>query len=143
MMIPYWEGNIYLSPLTRVRCSTRSFLIWETWVHWIMLLYSHMHIHLHIYMQNHNGTVIKTREDFFYKKYTSHFICNVCVWELETEQRLQHIDLTSPSGHNHVLFSFSTCLWLLWSPTYSGAPKASSAGRWLSLPQLVSNSSDL
>ena len=35
---------------------------------------------MHIYMQNHNGTMIKTSEDFF-KKYTSHFICKVCVCE--------------------------------------------------------------
>ena len=42
------------------------------------------------------------------KKYTSHFIRKVvCQRELETEQRLQHIDLSSPSGHRPVSFSFS------------------------------------
>ena len=43
------------------------------------------------------------------KNYTSHFIWKVCVCEreLETEQRVQHIDLPSPSGQRRVLFSFS------------------------------------
>ena len=43
------------------------------------------------------------------KKYTSHFIWKSCVCEgeLETEQRLQHIDLTSLSGRSRVSFSFS------------------------------------
>ena len=31
----------------------------------------------------------------------------MCERELETEQRLQHIDLPSPSGQSHVSFSFS------------------------------------
>ena len=44
------------------------------------------------------------------KKYTSHFIVRfACERELETEQRLQHNDLTSPSGHSRVSFSFSWC----------------------------------
>ena len=86
----------------------------------------------------------------------------MCERELETEQRLQHIDLPSPSGHSRVSFSFSwtaqsegrrptlLAAGLLYhnlSPTglqtQSGVPKASSAGWWLSLPHLVSNSSDL
>ena len=84
--------------------------------------------------------------------------------ELETEQRLQHIDLPSPFGHRRVSFSFS---WIAqpgaWGPSLSekcshpsifsptglvskinrGVPKAPSAGWWLSLPHLVSNSSNL
>ena len=49
-----------------------------------------------------------TREDFFKKKYTSHFNERVvCERELETEQRLQHIDLLGPSEHSRVSFSFS------------------------------------
>ena len=31
----------------------------------------------------------------------------MCEKDLKTEQRLQHIDLTSPSGHSRVSFSFS------------------------------------
>ena len=117
-------------------------------------------------------------------KYTSHFIARfACERELETDQRLQHIDLTHPSRHSRVSFSFSwcstggpgaqvsaecwlslphlvtnrspkllgalrapsaeginpnpttSCLQLIWS-THLGAPRAPSAGRWLSLPQL-------
>ena len=59
-------------------------------------------------MQNHNGTIIKTSEDFFKKIYLSLYLKGfVCERELETEQKLQHIDLTSPFGHSHVSFSFS------------------------------------
>ena len=39
-------------------------------------------------------------------------------------------------------FSTASCLLLLWSPTLSGVPKALSAGWWLSLPHLDSDSSD-
>ena len=47
----------------------------------------------------------------FFKKIIPHtlFVTFVCERELETEQRLQHIDLTSPSRHSRVLFSFSWC----------------------------------
>ena len=37
------------------------------------------------------------------------FVTFACERVLETEQRLQHIDLTSPSGHSRVSFSFSWC----------------------------------
>ena len=53
---------------------------------------------------NHNDTIIKTF---------------TCERELETEQSLQYIDLTSPSGHSRESFSFS---W--WS---TGGPGANSA----------------
>ena len=36
-------------------------------------------------------------------------------------------------------FPTTSCLQLVWSPTLSGAPRAPSAGRWLSLPQHVSD----
>ena len=39
-------------------------------------------------------------------------------------------------------FSTTSCLWLICSPTQSGAPRAPSTGRWLSLPQLISDFSD-
>ena len=71
-------------------------------------------------------------------------------------------DCTSPSGHSRVSFSFSwtaqpsawgpslsgTCSRsIIFSPTglqtQSGVPRVPSAGWWLSLPHLVSNSSDL
>ena len=42
------------------------------------------------------------------EKYTSYFIERVvCERELETEQRLQHIDTPSSSGHSSASFSFS------------------------------------
>ena len=73
------------------------------------VLYS-LIIKMHIYTYTsriHIDTIIKTSEDFF-KRYTSHFIERVvCERELETEQRLHHIDLPRPSGYSHVSFSFS------------------------------------
>ena len=50
-----------------------------------------------------------------------------------------------PKGHFCWVVAFPTtsCLQLIWSPTQSGVPKAPSAGWWLSLPHLVSNSSEL
>ena len=38
-----------------------------------------------------------------------------------------------------VAFPTTSCLQLIWSPTLSGAPRVPSAGRWLSLPLLVSD----
>ena len=74
----------------------------------------------------------------------------------------QHIDLPSPSRHSRVSFSSSlTAQQGAWGPslsvtcshpsifsptglqTQSGVPRTPSAGWWLSLPHLVSNSSDL
>ena len=67
-------------------------------------------------------------EDFFRKICTSHFICKVaCERELETEQRLQHIDFTSPSGHSCESFSFSwTVQTGAWGPSLSGTCSHSS-----------------
>ena len=54
----------------------------------------------------------------------------MCERELETDQRLQYIDLPSPSGHSHVSFSFSwTTQPEAWGPSPLGA--------------VLSNSSDL
>ena len=84
-----------------------------------------------------NDTIIKTSEDFFRKICTSHFICKVaCQRGLETEQRLQHIDLPSPSGHRRVSFSF---IWTAqpgaWGPSLSATCSHSSI---FSLTGLVS-----
>ena len=79
------------------------------------------------------------------------------MWEgVGDRTELQYIDLPSPSGHRRVSFSFSWTAqpgawahphWDMFSPTglqtQSRVPKAPSAGWWLSLPHLVSNSSDL
>ena len=115
-------------------------------------------------MQNHNDdTIIKTNEDFFKKKYTSHFIWKVCVWEGAGDRtELQHID---PHSYGHQCF-VPVLLMLLnrrpWGPlcwvrlplphlvtngsdlqTPSGVPRAPSVGWWLSLPHLVTNGSGL
>ena len=65
---------------------------------------------------------IKTSEDFLKKIYLSLYRKGcACERELETEQRLQHIDLPSPSGHRRVSFSFS---WAAqpgaWGPSLTG-----------------------
>ena len=61
-----------------------------------IVLYNHeqLYIHICICMQNHNDDTIKTSEHGSLEKYTFHLIERVvCERELETEQRLQHIDL--------------------------------------------------
>ena len=82
----------------------------------------------------------------------------MCERELETEQRLQHIDLPSPSGHTPcVILVLQGCstwglgaqpLWDMfsfqhlltnWSPNSLGVPRAPSVGWWLSLPHITSN----
>ena len=77
---------------------------------------------------------IKTIEDFFKKKYLSLYF-KVCVSEgVGDWTELQYIDPHS-YGHQHcVLFSRAA---------QPGGPRAPSAGWWLSLPHLVTNSSDL
>ena len=45
----------------------------------------------------------------------------MCERELETEQKLQHIDLPSPCGHRRVSFSFSGAVQPgAWGPNLSG-----------------------
>ena len=49
--------------------------------------------------KNHNDTIIKTSEDFFKKNIPlTLFVSFACERKLETEQRLQHIDRSNPSG---------------------------------------------
>ena len=66
---------------------------------------------MHIYTYTcriHIDAIITDERRLLKKKYISHFIWKVVsVRELDTEQRLQQIDLPSPSGHHRVSFSFS------------------------------------
>ena len=119
-----------------------------------ILLYSHL--------QYHNGTIIKTQEDFFIKICTSHFIVRVpkgyskfySERELETKQNcniltptLMAVSVVSfsfsraaqPEAQGPTLLSFSTTSYqqLLWTQTQSGAPSPFGLV-WLSLPHLVS-----
>ena len=72
----------------------------------------------------------------FLEKYTSHFIVKVWVWEgVGDRTELQYIDPHS-SGHQ-------SCVFLVLQGCSTGSPEAHSAGCWLSLPHLVTNSSDL
>ena len=94
-----------------------------------------MHIHLHIHAEYILTQWVKTSEDFF-KKYTSHFIWKVCVWEgVGDRTELQYID---PQSYGH-----QRCIFLVLQGCSTGSPGAHSAGWWLHLPHLVSNSSDL
>ena len=72
--------------------------------------------------KNHNDTIIKTREVFFKKNHTSHFICNVCVWEgVGDRTELQYID---PYSYGH-----QRCVFLVLQGCCStGGPGAHSAG---------------
>ena len=90
------------------------------------MLYSYI-INMHVCTYTcriHLDAIIKTSDTVLRKIYLS-LNLKGCVWEreLETEQRLQHIDLTSPSWHRRVLFSFS---WTAaqpegWRPSLLGA----------------------
>ena len=74
----------------------------------------------------------KTSEDFF-KKYTSHFIWKVCVWEgVEDRTELQYID---PHSYDHQRCVFLVLLMLNRRP---GGPLC-----WLSLLHLITNWSGL
>ena len=56
------------------------------------VLYSHNQLYIDIFMQKHNDAITTSGHSSL-EKYTSHFIERVvCETELETEQRLQHID---------------------------------------------------
>ena len=90
------------------------------------------------------------------KKYTSHFIARfACAGELETEQRLQYIDPHSwPSASCLSRSPFLnqrpggplcwlSLLYLITNWSGPQTPSVPSAGWWLSLPHLVSTTSDL
>ena len=82
----------------------------------------------------HTNTINKqTSEDFLIKICTSHFICNVCMWEGVGDQtELQYIDPHS-YGHQHCVF-----LVLLMLNRRPGGSTFCFRG-WLSLPHLISN----
>ena len=123
---------------------------------------SYIYIYATIHIFN---TIIITNGHSSLEKYTSHFIERVvCERELETEQRLQHTDLTSSSGHSSVSFSFSCAAQPeAWGPAprwdlvltarsetllqnsdlqlqlLNRGLKAPSTGCWFSLLHLISN----
>ena len=125
-----------------------------------ILIYT-TYTYIHIYAEYILTQWIKTSEDFF-KKYTSHFIVRFAFErELETEQ---NCNILTPTlmAISVVSFSFSRAtqpeaqgltmlstgfLYRILSPTGlqtpSGVPRAPSAGWWLSLPHIFSNSSEL
>ena len=79
---------------------------------------------------------IKTSEDFFNKIYLSLYLKGLCVWGgVGDRTELQYID---PYSYGH-----QRCVFLVLQGCSTGGPEALSAGWWLSLPHLVSNSSDL
>ena len=85
-------------------------------------------------MQNHNDETIKTSDTVFLEKYTSHFIWKGCVWEgVGDWTELQHID---PHSYGHQRF-FPVLL-----GCSNGGLGPILSGYWLSLPHLISNSSD-
>ena len=104
---------------------------------------------------------ITMSEDFF-KKYISHFICNVCMWEGVGDRTKTAIYW--PHSYGHQRWVFLVLLMLNWRPGGSafcwvlafyttschqrvskttGGPKGPFGWVWLSLPHLVSNSSYL
>ena len=70
-------------------------------------------------MQKHNNDTIKMSGHSSLEKHTSHFIERVvCERELETEQRLQHIDPPNSSGYHSLSFPFSWATQLgAWGPS--------------------------
>ena len=124
----------------------------------LILLYTHMQMHA-----EYNNAIIKKSEDIFKKIYLSLYLKGfVCERELETEQNCNILTPPTLMAISVMSLSFSRIaqpeawrpslldagfLWRILSPTglqtQSGDPKAPSAGWWLSLPHLVSNSSEL
>ena len=79
-----------------------------------------------LYTHNHNNTTKKKDERrFFIKLRTSHFICNVCMWE-GVEDRTETAIFWPP-----ILWPSALCL----SPSPDAQPEAM---RWLSLLHLIS-----
>ena len=113
-------------------------------------------------MQNHNDTIIKTSDTVLRKIYLSLYLKGLCVrgsWRLDRTATYWPHSI----GHNRVSFPFSWAaqpgawgpvslgagfLYRILSPTrlipnwLIGDLKAPTTGCWLSLPHLVSNSSD-
>ena len=90
-----------------------------------------MHIHA-----EHNDTM-KTSDTVLLEKYTSHFIRKVlCERELETEQNCNILTC-------NILTPTQRSVFLVLQGCSTGGLGAHSAGCGLSLPHLVSNSSDL
>ena len=84
------------------------------------VLHSHEQLYIHIYMQKHIQHNKDERRHFFRKIYLSLYLKGLCERELETEQRLQHIDPNS-YGHNSVSFPFYWAAQLeAWGPSLSG-----------------------
>ena len=135
--------------------------------HQIALMIYNSIINMHIYTYTcriHFDTIIKTSEDFFKKIYLSLYMQYLFVrgswipnrtatyWlpqPLRTSPCVVLVLLGCSTGGLGVqplwdMFSFQHLL-TNWSglQTQSGVPKTPSDGWWLSLPQLVSNSSDL
>ena len=92
------------------------------------------------------------------KKYTSHFICNVCVWEGVGDRTKTAIYWPHSYGHQRCVFLIllilnrrpggSAFCWVLAFSTTSyhqrvskttGSPKGPFSREWLSLPHLISN----
>ena len=131
------------------------------------MLYTHKHTHIQIHLHIQAVYIltqwIKTSEDFFKKIYLSLYLKGWCVWEgvgVGTKTAIywppQHLrrspcvvlvllDCSTGGLRTQPLWVMFSSQHLLtnWSLTQSGVPKASSAVYWLSLPHLVSNSSDL
>ena len=101
------------------------------------VLYTHMQIQLYMHIiHNHNNTTKKMSEDFFKKIYLSLYLKG-CGWEgVGDRAELQHID---PHSYGH-----QRCVFLALQGYSTRGPGAQlSAESGLSLPHLVSNSSDL
>ena len=102
------------------------------------------YITIHIYTWKHSQHNNDERTHFFRKIYFRHFIRNGCErvtkglcvrGELETEQRLQHID---PSSSVFSGTSFSFC-WAAQLGTLRAQPSAETGSHCLELQQLAPN----
>ena len=140
----------------------------EVWNHLFIFITSRSTCCILIYRFNytcriHFDAIIKTLEDFLKKIYLSLY-CMVCVWEgvgnwTKTATHWLPQPLRASPCVVLVLLDYSTGAWgpslsgicshsSIFSltsglQTQSGVPRAPSAGLWLSLPQLYSNSLDL
>ena len=97
------------------------------------MIHIYAYIHIYMFMQDAYWRNNNRRAMTSLKKYTSHFICNVCMWEGVGDQtELQYIDPHS--------YGRQRCVFLVLQVCSTGVPGAQlSVGWWLSLPHLITN----
>ena len=137
MSISHMAGSVYVTIIAKLKfeladieTATSTLFIMSRNHSCIVICYTYTHIHAEYILTQW----IKTSDDFFKKKYTSYFIWKGCVCERQLETN------RTATYWPPLLWPSALCL----SRFPDVQPEAQgSAFCWLSLPHLVTNSSDL